>query len=67
MPVSISRLLRRITGASPQAPKHSPSLRVNPAVGGRLAEADPERLAQVIAASLAPDSAQGRFVQTQSL
>ncbi len=63
MPTSILRLFTITTGASPHAPKHSPSLSVNLPSAVVSFQPMPSRRLRCAAASPAPESAQGRLVQ----
>ena len=63
MKLHIRLLLTSSTGASPQAPKHSPSFSVNAAVGVVSLKPMPSCCFRCSAASFAPDSAHGRLVQ----
>src|SRR6185436_17977566 len=65
--LTIRWLLTSITGASPHAPMHSPSLSVKRPSGVVSPKPTPRRFLSCAAASVAPDSAHGRFVQIVSL
>jgi hypothetical protein len=67
MKLFIVLLLTSITGASPHAPKHSPSFRVNMPSAVVSLRSTPSLDLRCSTASFAPRSAHGRLVQTQSL
>src|SRR5438034_9775098 len=64
---SIFLLLTSMTGASPQAPKHSPSFSVKRPSAVVSFQSMPSFFFRCCAASSAPESAHGRLVQMHSL
>src|SRR5712691_5930509 len=64
---SIFLLSRSMTGASPQAPKHSPSFSVKRPSAVVSFQSMPSFFFRCCAASSAPESAHGRLVQMHSL
>src|SRR3990172_12191397 len=67
MKLAILLLFTSTTGASPQAPKHSPCLSVKRPSGVVSFQSIPSFFFRCSAASTAPERAQGRFVHTHSL
>jgi hypothetical protein len=65
--LTIRWLLTSSTGASPQAPMHSPSLSVKRPSAVVSPKPMPRRFLSGSAAAVAPDSAHGRFVHSVSL